>query len=155
MTSNTPLTKVLINVEPADWHSVATEALWATPISKNTYRLENSPFYAKGYSYLDIVQAEERPNEGFPVVQRVTQSSGHSTYAIWVISGVESNGNFAKYWEQLEAIGCSFEGVRSQLLAVDVPPATDVEEAFRLMQLGEENGIWYFQEQKYAQPNPT
>jgi len=150
MTDHPALAKVFIRVEPADWHSVGSETLWATPIAPNTYRLENSPFHAKGYSYLDLVFAEFDEGEGFPVVQRVLQASGHSTYAIWVIAGIESNGEFAKYWQPIEDLGCSFEGAGSQLLSVDVPSSTDVAKAFRLMQLGEDAGVWYFQEQNYA-----
>ena len=150
MTDTSTLAKVLIRVEPADWHSVVSETLWATPVGPSTYRLENSPFYAKGFSYFDVVLAEFDAAEGFPVAQRVLQASGRSTYALWVVAGVESNGEFAKYWQPIEDLGCTFEGVRSQLLSVDVPASTDVAEAFRLMQLGEDAGGRYFQEQNYA-----
>lgn len=126
-----------------------SETLWATPVGSCTYRLENSPFFAKGFSYLDIVSAEFDPSEGFPVVQSVLESSGRSTYAIAVIAGMKSNDKFVKYWQPLEAIGCTFEGADSQLLSVDVPASTNVAEAFRLMQLGEDAGVWYFQEQNY------
>ena len=153
MTDTTALAKVLIRVEPADWHSVASETLWATPIGADAYRLENSPFYAKGFSYLDVVVAEFDSDEGFPVARCVLEPSGRSTYAIWVIAGVEGSGEFARYWQPLEEIGCTFEGVRSQLLSVDVPASTNVAEAFRLMQLSEDAGVWYFQEQNYAHAN--
>ena len=153
MVDTSALTKVLLRVEPADWHSAPSETLWATPVSSDAYRLENSPFYAKGFSYRDIVRAEFDPAEGFPVAQRVLESSGHSTYAIWVIAGVESNGEFGKYWQPLEDIGCTFEGARNQLLSVDVPATTNVVDAFRLMQIGEDAAVWYFQEQNYAHAN--
>jgi hypothetical protein len=141
------LTKVRIDVSPADWHSAAAETLWAMPLGANQFRLENSPFYAKGYSYLDVVYAEMIQDEGIPVVRHVVRKSGHSTYAIWVINGVESNGNFSQYWEPIEILGCSFEGVQSQLLSVDVPADVNVHEVYRLMQCGEDAGVWYFQEQ--------
>jgi hypothetical protein len=150
MADTATLAKVLIRVKPADWHTVGSETLWATPVGPSAYRLENSPFYAKGFSYLDVVLAEYDAGEGFPVAQRVLQCSGRSTYALWVIAGVESNGEFAKYWQPIEELGCTFEGARSKLLSVDVPASTDVAEAFRLMQLGEDAGVWYFQEQNYA-----
>lgn len=150
MADTAALAKVLIRVEAADWHSVGSETLWATPVGPNSYRLENSPFYAKGFSYLDVVFAEFDADEGFPVAQRVLQSSGHSTYALWVVASAESNGQFARYWQPIQELGCTFEGARSQLLSVDVPASANVVEAFRLMQLGEEAGVWYFQEQNHA-----
>lgn len=153
MLDTATLSKVLIRVEPADWHSVTSETLWATRVGPDLYRLENSPFYAKGFSYRDVVLTEYDAEEGFQVAMGVVESSGRSTYALWVVAGVESNGDFAKHWQPLEEIGCSFEGVRSQLLSVDVPASTDVADAFRLMQLGEDAGVWHFQEQNYAHGN--
>lgn len=150
MTDRPTLAKVLIRVEPADWHSVGTETLWATPTGPNTYRLENSPFYAKGFSYLDVVLAEFDEGEGIIVAQRVVEASGRSTYALWVIASFDSNGEFAKYWQPIEELGCTFEGARNRLLSVDVPTTTDVTEAYRLMQLGEDAGVWHFQEQNYG-----
>ncbi len=155
MTDTTSMVKVLFRVGPEDWHSVGTETLWATPVGPCAYRLENSPFYAKGFSYLDVVLAEFDATEGFPVAQRVLRSSGHSTYALWVIEGIESSGEFAKFWGPIEQLGCSFEGADMQLLSVDVPASTDVVEVFRLMQLGEDSGVWYFQEQNYAHGSTT
>lgn len=150
MTDAAARAKVLIRVEPADWHSVGSETLWATQMGPDTYRLENSPFYAKGFSYLDIVLPEFDPEVGFPVVQRVLQSSGRSTYAVWTVDGVDSNGGFARFWQPIEELGCTFEGACSKLLSVDVPASTDVAEAFRLLQKGEDAGVWYFQEQNCA-----
>lgn len=155
MTDTSTLTKVLIPVEPADWHSVGSETLWATPVGPSVYRLENSPFYAKGFSYLDIVVAEFVAAEGFPVVQCVLQASGRSTYTLWVIAGVDDNGMFAKYWQPIEDLGCTFEGAHSKLLSVDVPSLADVSKALSLMQLGEDAGVWYFQEQNYAHTMTT
>jgi hypothetical protein len=141
------LTKVLLELQQTHWHSSGSETLWATPLGDNLFRLENSPFYAQGYSFLDVVFAEFDPEQGFPVVREVVRKSGHSTYAFRVENGVESNGTFSVYWEPLENIGCSFEGADNVLLSVDVPAETNIHEAYRLMQVGEDAGAWEFQEQ--------
>ncbi|MEO8158004.1 MAG: DUF4265 domain-containing protein [Betaproteobacteria bacterium] len=141
------LVKVLFELPVADWYSAATETLWATPLGDGQYRLENSPFYASGYSFLDVIFAEFDPEQGFPVVRRALKKSGHSTYALWVINGIDSNGMFAAYWEPIEKLGCSFEGIDGKLLSVDVPPGADIHEAFHLMESGKSAGVWDFQEQ--------
>lgn len=141
------LTKVLIEIPKTDWHSISTETLWAKALGDNLFRLENSPFYAKGYSFLDTVWADFDPQRGFPVVRKTIQRSGHSTYALYVSSGVESNNAFSSHWEPLGEIGCSFEGADNKLLSVDVPAKTNIFEAYRLMQAGEDAGAWGFQEQ--------
>ena len=145
--------KVLFELKPADWHSAATETLWATPLGNKLYRLENSPFYAQGYSYQDVVFAEQSDNDALPIVRTTVTASGHSTYALWVINNVESNGAFAKHWQSLETLGCSFEGVHGQLLSVDVPPSTDIDAVYKLMLEGESEGIWHVQEQHFSRPD--
>ncbi len=139
--------KVLFELPPADWYSAATETLWATPLGNGQFRLENSPFYARGYSFKDIVFAEFDQERNAPIVRDVISRSGHSTYALWVANGIGSNGNFAVHWEPIGSLGCTFEGRDGNLLAVDVPYNTDIHEAYRLMQNGEDAGVWHFQEQ--------
>jgi hypothetical protein len=144
---STELTKVLIELPLADWYSERSETLWATPLGDGRYRLENSPFYARGYSYQDVVFAEFVHEKGFPVVRNAVKKSGHSTYSLWISNGVESNATFAKSWEPIEALGCTFEGVKGKLLSVDIPAGTNIQEAYRLLQSGEDAGAWHFQEQ--------
>ncbi|QHJ01045.1 DUF4265 domain-containing protein [Xylophilus rhododendri] len=146
---DTKLVKVLLEVAPADWHSVSTETLWASPMGDHLYQLKNSPFFTKGFSYLDIVRAEFSDDAGFLVVKEVVGKSGHSTYAIWIANGIEGNADFSMHWQSLEKAGCTYEGAHGQLISVDVPASADVVEAFRLMQAGEDAGVWHFQEQNY------
>ena len=141
------LVKVLFELNPEDWHSGGTETLWATPLGEGIFRLENSPFYAPQFSYLDEVLAEFDPEHGFYVVRKTVKKSGHSTYLLRVTNGIESNGLFSTYWEPLERIGCTFERADGTLLSVDVPKNTDNHEAYRLMESGEMARAWDFQEQ--------
>jgi hypothetical protein len=143
---STGFVKVLIELPLADWYSESTETLWATRLESGHYRLENSPFYARGYSFRDVVHAEFVEDLGFPVVRNAVEKSGHSTYAVWVSEGVEGNEQFAKSWEPINALGCSFEGVRGKLLSVDIPANANIREAYRLLQMGEDEGAWHFQE---------
>jgi hypothetical protein len=141
------LTKIMIRVEPEHWHSARSETLWATPLAPSTYRLENAPLYAKGFSFLDVVIAERVDGEVQLVVRSVLRKSGHSTYAVFVEQGVAGNAKFAAFWQPLDELGCRYEGLRSRFLAVDVPAATDIHTAFRLLMIGQENGVWLVQEQ--------
>lgn len=141
------LEKVLFELQEAEWHSAGTETLWATPLLANEFRLENSPFYARGYSFEDVVFAQFDSARGFPVVQRVVRKSGRSTYALRVIQGIASNKRFLLYWEPLEKIGCTYENADGVLLIVDVPAQTRIHEAYRLLEIGEHAGVWEFQEQ--------
>jgi uncharacterized protein YuzE len=64
--------------------------MWAEPLGEDRYRLRNSPFYARGFSFLDIVIAE-RQTDGFPIVRRLLLRSGHSTYQLFVSGGIDAS----------------------------------------------------------------
>src|SRR6476661_1521622 len=55
------------------------ETMWATPVGPDRYRLENSPFYAYGVSWLDVVEALPDEAAGLPVFVRRVERSGHRT----------------------------------------------------------------------------
>lgn len=136
----------------ADFHSASTETLWATPLGKDMYQLDNTPFYAEGFSFKDVVLAPFDDTEGFPVVKNSVKKSGHSTYLIWVPSGIKDNPDFDVYWNPLENLGCSFEGIDGKMIAVDIPATTDIHTAYGLMDSGLENDIWDFKEQDVSHP---
>lgn len=58
------LTKVFFKLDPAEWHGLQTESLWAEPLAgtKNgdVFVIKNSPFYSREVSYLDVVKAVPR-----------------------------------------------------------------------------------------------
>jgi Domain of unknown function (DUF4265) len=52
----------------------------------------------------------------------------------------------------LEKDGCTFEGAREKLLAVDVPPRADIYGVYALLQRGEDAGAWEFEEGHCGHP---
>ena len=74
--------------------------MWAEPLGEDRYRLRNSPFYARGFSFLDVVIAE-RQTDGFPVVRRPLVRSGHSTYQLVVPGGIDASADFRSYAARL------------------------------------------------------
>src|ERR1700750_3313832 len=65
------------------------ETMWATPVGPDRYRLENSPFYAYGVSWLDIVEARPEDPGDLPVVVRRVEKSGHRTLRLILLPGVK------------------------------------------------------------------
>jgi hypothetical protein len=112
--------KVAINVQNDDG-SIEVETLWAEPLGDHTYRLDNSPFYAYSISWKDEVLAP--PAEyGLPTFQAVVRKSGHRTVRIRLDPPYAEGNQSAKEMQYLVAMGCSFEGMRSRLMSVDIPP---------------------------------
>ena len=140
------LVRVLFQLEPGAWHGSVTERLWAEPVGLRQYRLNNSPFFAFGVSLGDIVFAEER--EGQLMFVGVSIRGGHSTYRIRLTEGKRES--FHSYWEGLQLLGCSYE--EGQVLAVDVPPGTDIYKVYALLEAGESAEVWEFEEGHCGHP---
>jgi hypothetical protein len=136
------MAKVLFYLDSGAWHGSATETMWATPIGRDEFMLENSPFYAYGVSFGDTVLAPRQ--DGMPVFKEVIRRSGHSTYRLLIDDAQSSN--FEKFWEPLRERGCTYEEGIKPLLAVDVPPQANIFEVYRLFEAGEKSGVWSFEE---------
>jgi hypothetical protein len=146
-----PLRKLRFNFESDAWHGRASETLWVEAVGNGKYRLRNSPFFAKGLSFQDIVIAREEDQELIYVSTMV--SSGHSTYRATLRDG-GSRPLFDKYWEPLQKLGCTFESASPaiNLISIDVPPSADIRAVYRLLETGESDQVWEFEEGHCAHP---
>lgn len=134
--------KVVIDV-PESIVGETFETLWAEK-ADGGYRLLNSPWYAKGVSYLDVVEVVAVA-DGYLKLTRKIGTAGHSTYRLLI----QDDADWVRSWEEIQSLGCTYEesldnGFR--LLAVDVPPECDIHAAYSLMEAGERLGIWQFEE---------
>ncbi|AUX48098.1 hypothetical protein SOCE26_096280 [Sorangium cellulosum] len=136
------LVKVMFRLSPDEWHGSAAETLWATPVGPDSYRLENTPFYAFGVSFQDVVVATSE-NSVF-VFSGVFKHGGHSTYRI--IVDPNRKDDFEEFWEPLHEKRCTYEAGPGGLLAVDVPPEANIRDVYGCLQAGEDAGVWGFEE---------
>lgn len=122
------------------------ETPWVTPLGNNRYRLENSPFFAYGVSYCDIVEAKPAKDEPRPVFRKVVEQGGHAS--IRVASSSE-DAVPQKVIKPLLALGCTFEGASPAYLCFDVPPGVEISKVVEsLMQ-------WDEAEIQWEHANPT
>lgn len=138
------LVKVSFNLEKSDCYNYQTESMWAEQRENNLYVIKNIPFYAHGVSFNDIV--DTKYVEGELLIKSVHRHSGHSTYRIFFLEEIATKNAFKEYWGKLERLGCSYEGATKHLFAVDVPPKTDIYEVYSILEEGEENKVWDFEE---------
>jgi hypothetical protein len=122
------------------------ENMHAKALPNGNFILENVPFHAYGISLGDefsVTTDSERL-----VFGAVVRRSGHSTYRVKLPRG-GTHEDFMRYWPDLEALGCGFEGSSADqrhLYAIDVPAGTDVAAVYDLLEQGEEQGRWVFEE---------
>lgn len=81
------------------------ERMWATQLGRTDYQLENSPLYARGISYKDVVSAKS-DDSGVLMFDRVVRHAGHSTYQVLLEPDVERSV-FEQQWKELEKLGCT------------------------------------------------
>jgi uncharacterized protein DUF4265 len=132
---------------------VAHENLHVIRSGLNRLVVDNSPFYVYGISFGDVVTAV--PDGARLLFDRVIERGGHSTYRIKLPAGTDHR-YFLTYWPALEALGCSYEGSSAgvrRLYAIDVPPEADIHEVYRMLEEGENEGRWEFEEGHYCSPD--
>jgi len=150
------MVKIVFELDSSEWPGGGTETLWAVPIEEHEPRafiLDNSPFYFRGASYCDVVTATPTKNAapGWFDFKDVIERGGHSTYMILVSPEAPRRTALCN---ELKAIGCTYERAdltfkstgMQFLYSVDVPPSTNLDEAFEILERGENEGVWMFQE---------
>jgi hypothetical protein len=142
------LVKVIFDLSNDDG-PVQTESLWAEPLGNGLRRLRNVPFFTYGFSDRDIVKVVE--SDGQFLVKSVGERGGHSTYRIFLADG-STEENFAQIWTPLEQLGCTYERANRVLVAIDVPPVSDVYAVYAALEKGEESGVWEFEEGHCGHP---
>jgi hypothetical protein len=145
--------KLRFPLDPADWHGSSAELMWTEPIWGGTtkvFRLMNSPYFARGVSYLDIVRAIPAPDGYGLDYAGIIEKSWHSTIWLMVPSGPPAH--FNNYWSPLQQMHCTYEGQfmnteagKQTLYSVDVPPETDIDSVLSIIEEGQANNIWNFQ----------
>jgi hypothetical protein len=120
-----PAAKVLFRVLEDDG-SANVETLWARDLGSDKYRLENSPFFAYSVSWEDIVYAPYSAEEGFPTFQRVVSKSGNRTIRVVLAEPAHPGNDGDLLLQGLVDLGCSYEGMNSRLISINLPPETEM-----------------------------
>ena len=106
--------KVLFQVEDH------VETLWAEEIAPGQYQLDNSPFWAYGVSWRDVVAGElEAP--GTVRFTRVLEKSGHRTLRLILNPPADKAPESQALLDGLVALGASYEGMHPGYQVIDVP----------------------------------
>src|SRR5438552_1182093 len=100
------LQKLRIDLSLGEWHGGKSEWVWAEPRNENHFVVRNIPFFAKGLSFGDEVEAEYE--DGVPVARRVTRRSGHSTYRVMALHG-RHDERVKALLNRLNQSGCEVE----------------------------------------------
>ncbi len=103
------------------------ETPWAELLSENEYRLENSPFWAYGVSYNDVIAAHPREDGSLPVFTSVVRKGGHRTVRVVLDPPADEAPESQAVLDGLVEIGCTYEGMTPGYLAIDIPPGVSLD----------------------------
>jgi hypothetical protein len=120
------------------------ETLWARPIGDGVFILDNVPFFAYGLSLGDRIYA--RRTDDFDLeYSGIAEHTGHSTFRVF-LGDSPARLPAEEYWRQLEALGCGREIGTARLWAFDVSPEVDIVKVYDVLENGEAEGVWTFEE---------
>ena len=103
------------------------EAMWATPLGNDLYELRNSPFFAYGLNYGDVVRAVPRAPDQKPSVLEVVRRSGHRTVWVTFIDEASAQARSQRLAE-LHRWQAFHENANGKYFALDVEPEGSVND---------------------------
>ena len=127
------------------------ETLWADRVGPHRYRLDNSPFWAYGVSWRDVVEAHPDP-DGILRMSRVVEKSGHRTVGVIFDSGADESPEAQAILDGVTALGASYEGMNPRYLAIDIPPGVELMTVARY--LTDRNVQWEHADPRYSDVYP-
>jgi len=102
------------------------ETPWARPLGNDQYELDNTPWFSYGLSWRDVIEARAPAPGEFPEFVRVVRKSGYRTIRISLEPPADVSADSQAILTRLTALGCTYEGMNHQLIAVDIPPGVDL-----------------------------
>lgn len=139
MSSTASHVKIFFEIKSDDG-TIEIESLWAVPETRG-YRLDNIPFYARGFACGDIVRAA-RDADGQLLCSGVVLPSGHSTIRLWFAGPLEVQ----EVRNTLLSMGCTSELNHTRLVAVDIPPEVHYSAIQAYVEAQKSAGVFEYEE---------
>jgi hypothetical protein len=139
--------RVVFDLAPVDgWPPARTERLWAVRVDDDHARLDNTPFFARGFAAGDVVLIAA-DDEGVHWVKRAVEYSGNCTIRIIPFGGGRRVEARQAVLDAFAPLGVAGEGIEQfGLVALTVPSTADIPTVKRLLIQGADEGRWDYEE---------
>jgi hypothetical protein len=133
--------------EDEDWPPVQSEGVWATPSGTDEYRLDNVPWFARGVASGDLVRASG-DEDGVLWVDDQVRWSGRYTIRVIPLGGGTPEDECQAVIDAFQPLGADCEGglPAFKIVALDIPPTARLTEIKRLLERGQAEGRWAYEE---------
>jgi hypothetical protein len=143
-------TKVHIDL-PNHW-ATGGESLWALPLGDDLYEIRNTPFYAYGINWGDIVRAYSDDPKLKPEVREVVKRSGNRTLRLF-FGEAQSEETQKSVLSSLRVLDVSWERADEYYVAIDVHPGADYDAVCEKLSELENHGILGYETCEARVPN--
>lgn len=147
--------KVRLSLEPDSWHGHGSEGVWSRliqPINdKALVEVDNIPFFSKSVSLHDKITVAFNQENGV-FLDSIIERSGHSTYRVFLD---HQNSEASLMLDTLKVMGCDWEKATlrgGERYALDIPPSVDIYEVYEILETGQREGLWFFEEGYVGHP---
>jgi Domain of unknown function (DUF4265) len=132
-----------LQTDEDDYPPASVESIWATPVAESDeFVIDGIPFFVRDATVGDRIRASI-DSDGIAWYDSVVGRAGHSLLRV-VFFDLSAGDAVAS---TLRQFGCSFEWLRQRnLLAVDVPPETSLDEVQRYLASTAERGVIDYEE---------
>ena len=135
-----------LTVDSEGWPPVSSERLWAEPLGDDKFRIDNTPWFVRNLATEDVVRALAGSGGVLWAVERV-QWSGRLTIRVIPRRDGPLAADREAVLDAFNPYGVSAEGVEQYgMVALDVPPDSDLRAIKTLLKAGEGDGRWHFEE---------
>jgi hypothetical protein len=146
--------QVRLKLDHDSWHGVESEGVWTKLVKpladKAIVEVDNIPFFTKSLSLRDKISVVFGDNE--PMLESIVERAGHSTYRVFIQN---KNIEALRMLDAVKVLGCDWEKTNfrgGELYALDIPPEVDIYEVYNILEKGQTEGSWLFEEGYVGHP---
>ena len=133
--------------DESGWPPAESEGLWACPLGAKRFRLDNTPWFVRGVAADDVVEAEP---DAAGVLWFVRVLERRDRVVVRVIPRTDGplRGDRQAVVNAFTPLGVPGEGMANpvSMVALDIGPDAPLAAVKGLLQRGEADGRWHFEE---------
>ncbi|MEV8390463.1 MULTISPECIES: DUF4265 domain-containing protein [unclassified Streptomyces] len=135
-----------LDTDEDGWPPVSVESLWAVGLGDGIVRLDNTPWFVRGVASNDIIRVEI-DDEGVYWADETVQASENCTVRLVIMKDGGSAATRQTVLETFYRLGTTGEGNEQfRMVALDVPPDADLPRIRKLLDHGEAQEWWHWEE---------
>ncbi|MFD9684739.1 DUF4265 domain-containing protein [Kitasatospora sp. NPDC059146] len=135
-----------MEVDEDGWPPASVESLWAVDLGDGTVRLDNTPWFVRGVASGDVIRVSV-DDDGLRWATETVHASENCTIRLIVLEGGGSAAARQTVLETFHQFGATGEGIEQfRMVALKIPPEADIQRIRTLLEHGEAQGRWHWEE---------